>query len=133
MIGKIFRSFSNDWKTFSREVFARTMTNQSRPFWKRDNSDNLGQLFHGAPPNRAAAGSAGIPPAGRREREKQAKRALFSVISHPSGAAGSRTSGSLMMLAQKVPRHFRVCGILPPLRMERVREEKVKQDKGGQD
>ncbi len=76
MIGKLFRG--GVWSDND---------DQSRPFWKRDNSDNLGQLFEGAPPNRAAAGSAGIPPAGRRISGKQAKRPMFSIISHPSGAA----------------------------------------------
>ena len=103
MIGKLF--------------LERCLLGQWRPIPTILEKRQLGQLgttfFQGAPPNRAAAGSAGVPPAGRRERGKQAKRPMFSVISHPSGMAGSRTSGSHALLLQKVTRHFRGCGILP--------------------
>ncbi len=53
------------------------------------------------------------PPERLKESGKQAKTPMFSIISRPRGAAGSRTSGSHAMVVQKVSRHFRRCGILP--------------------
>ena len=101
-------------------------------FLERDNSDNLGQLFEGAPPNRAAAGSAGVPPAGRRISGKQAKRPMFSIISHPAPRLKDRTASFHFSLftchcARRALRH-----LAAPLRMESGRGEKDKQDTGGQ-
>jgi hypothetical protein len=54
--------------------------------------------------------------ASRPQRCWEAKTCRYSHVFHnlpSSGAAGSRTTGSHAMLVQKVPRHFRGCGILP--------------------
>ena len=56
---------------------------------------------------------AGVLPARRPESGKQAKRPMFSVISHPAVRLEAALSGSHTVLVQKLPRHFRGCGILP--------------------
>ena len=46
-------------------------------------------------------------------KQKPAKRTMFSVISHPATRLEAALSRSPAMLLQKLPRHFRRCGILP--------------------
>ena len=46
-------------------------------------------------------------------KRKPAKRPMFSVISHPATRLEAALSRSPAMLLQKLPRHFRRCGILP--------------------
>ncbi len=75
--------------------------------------DNKEQPFHRAPPQPGGTWERGRPARGMSGKRKTSENTNVFRNLTPSVAPGSRTSGSPAMLVQKVPRHFRGCGILP--------------------
>ena len=132
MIGKFFRAFSNDWKTFSGEVFGRTMTTNPGHFGKETTRTTWDNFLKVRRPTGRRLGARASRPRGAGKAENKRKRPMFSVISHPAPRLKDRTASFHFSLvtchcARRALRH-----LAAPLRMESGREEKDKQDKGGQ-
>ena len=113
MIGKYFsngwknwREFSNDWKNLSRvfQPLELRQLGQPKPGGRWETDGKAGKHW-----------GRGRPARGAPETRKTRKKANVFCNLASSCAPGSRTSEIPVLLLQKLPRHFRGCGILPRL------------------
>ena len=133
MIGKNFRVFSNDWKTFSGEVFARTMATNSDHFGKETTRTTWDNFFSRCAAQPGGGWERGRPARGAPGKRKTSEKAnvFCNLTSKRYGwkphLRKSRAASPEGHAPLPGVRHLAAL-----LRMESGRGEKDKQDKGGQ-